>query len=88
MVVLEARPPTKEKFAILAIENGKVRSAKLSRLARAYPGFLRIKPFGLFLLPPLNGILVQSGVTLSTLHSPVPFIHWGRKTPPPPPTPL
>ena len=55
MVVLEARPPTKEKFAILAIENGKVHSAKLSRLARAYPGFLHIKPFGLFLLPPLMG---------------------------------
>lgn len=76
MVVLVARLPTKGTFAIWAIEiKGRVYPAKLLHLARAYPGFLSMKP----LLPPLDGILVHCRVTLSALHSPVRVIHWSKE---------
>ena len=52
MVVLVAGLSTKETFAILTIENSRVYLAEPSHLARAYPGFLHMKPLGLFSLPP------------------------------------
>ena len=50
MVVLVARPSTKEIFVISAIENGAVYLAK-----QYHPGFLCMQPIGLFLLYPWMG---------------------------------
>ena len=69
MVVLVARPSTKEAFAISAIENSSVYLAKRSHLASAYHGILYMQPIGLFLFPPGWDPCLLQGYSLA-LHSP------------------
>ena len=73
MVVLVARPSTKEAFAISAIENDSVYLVKQSHLARAYHGFLHMQQVVLFLLPPGWDPSLLQGYSLGIAFS----IHWG-----------